>query len=87
MDDTPNRGKPAAPQPNDDEDALEDRAADAEFIANMEIDDEFLAMLEEGLWSADNEPPVTAEELRKNLDELFAEWRAEDERAARSGKR
>jgi hypothetical protein len=77
MDDTPKPAKREAPEPEKEE-AAEDPVADAEFIAKLEIDDEFLAMLDEGIWSAENEPLVTSEEAEREIEALLARWREEE---------
>jgi hypothetical protein len=51
-----------------------DASAESEEVPPEDgaIDWELTAMLDEGIWSAENEPPVTADELRQSIDKLFA---------------
>jgi len=84
MDDAPKPRNRDIPDRNDAAGEEEADISEAEFIDNLEIDDEFLALLDEGIWSAENEPLVTPEELKRETDELFARWREEDEAAKKN---
>jgi hypothetical protein len=46
-----------------------------------EIDWELTAMLDEGIWSADNERPVSAEELQRSTSRLRARLAAKRARS------